>query len=175
MHAVVVHVKQTFFQANNLVLHTAVEYFRRNCKAQEQGDGQQSRSKGLPHIITSNVEHVSVNLVAEHLKKDGQAGRRPSCKVSFKSNLKKKKILLLTNLKMFLDLSLTDVTFVPVSKVTARVEVEDIIAAVRPNTCLISIMMANNETGIIMVRKRQTFGYLTASSVLTCMCISLQH
>lgn len=87
----------------------------------------------------------------------------------------KKKILLLTNLQMFLDLSLTDVTFVPVSKVTARVEVEDIIAAVRPNTCLISIMMANNETGIIMVRKRQTFGYLTASSALTCMCISLQH
>lgn len=76
---------------------------------------------------------------------------------------------------MFLDLSLTDVTFVPVSKVTARVEVEDIIAAVRPNTCLISIMMANNETGIIMVRKRQTFGYLTASSALTCMCISLQQ
>lgn len=87
----------------------------------------------------------------------------------------KKKILLLTNLQMFLDLSLTDVTFVPVSKVTARVEVEDIIAAVRPNTCLISIMMANNETGIIMVRKRQTFGYLTASSALTCMCISLQQ
>lgn len=55
---------------------------------------------------------------------------------------------------MFLDLSLTDVTFVPVSKVTARVEVEDIIAAVRPNTCLISVMMANNETGVIMVRKR---------------------
>lgn len=157
MHAAVVHVKQTFFQANNLVLHTAVEYFRRNCKAQEQGEGQQSRSKGLPHIITSNVEHVSVKLVAEHLQKDGQAGRRPSCKVSFKSNLKlnqKKKILLPTNLKMFLDLSLTDVTFVPVSKVTARVEVEDVIAAVRPNTCLISIMMANNETGVIMVRRR---------------------
>ncbi|KAM8745378.1 selenocysteine lyase [Acanthopagrus latus] len=103
-------------EANNLVLHTAVEYFRRNCKAQEQGEGQQSRSKGLPHIITSNVEHVSVKLVAEHLQKDGQA----------------------------------DVTFVPVSKVTARVEVEDVIAAVRPNTCLISIMMANNETGVIM-------------------------
>lgn len=157
MHAAVVHVKQTFFQANNLVLHTAVEYFRRNCKAQEQGEGQQSRSKGLPHIITSNVEHVSVKLVAEHLQKDGQAGRRPSSKVSFKSNLKlnqKKKILLPTNLKMFLDLSLTDVTFVPVSKVTARVEVEDVIAAVRPNTCLISIMMANNETGVIMVRRR---------------------
>ncbi|XP_073332058.1 selenocysteine lyase isoform X2 [Pagrus major] len=92
-------------EANNLVLHTAVEYFKRTCKAQEQGEGQQNRSKGLPHIITSNVEHVSVKLAAEHLQKDGKA---------------------------------------------ARVEVEDIIAAVRPNTCLISIMLANNETGVIM-------------------------
>lgn len=45
-----------------------------------------------------------------------------------------------------------DVTFVPVSKVTGRVEVEDVIAAIRPTTCLVSIMLANNETGIIMVR-----------------------
>ncbi|XP_016089592.1 selenocysteine lyase-like [Sinocyclocheilus grahami] len=43
-----------------------------------------------------------------------------------------------------------DVTFVPVSKVTARVEVEDVIAAIRPTTSLVSIMLANNETGIIM-------------------------
>lgn len=43
-----------------------------------------------------------------------------------------------------------DVTSVPVSKVTARVEVEDVIAAIRPTTCLVSIMLANNETGIIM-------------------------
>lgn len=50
------------------------------------------------------------------------------------------------------DVFVTDVTFVPVSKVTARVEVEDVISAVRPNTCLISIMLANNETGVIMVR-----------------------
>uniref|UniRef100_A0A8D0B0L9 Selenocysteine lyase n=1 Tax=Sander lucioperca TaxID=283035 RepID=A0A8D0B0L9_SANLU len=45
---------------------------------------------------------------------------------------------------------IADVTYVPVSKVTACVEVEDIVAAVRPNTCLISIMLANNETGVIM-------------------------
>lgn len=44
-------------------------------------------------------------------------------------------------------------TFVSVSKLTARVEVEDVVAAVRPNTCLVSIMLANNETGVIMVRK----------------------
>ncbi|XP_070765274.1 selenocysteine lyase [Enoplosus armatus] len=103
-------------EANNLVLHTAVEHFRRNCRAAEQGERHQNGSKGLPHIITSNVEHDSVSLAAEHLQRDGKA----------------------------------DVTFVPVSKVTARVEVEDIIAAVRPNTCLISVMLANNETGVIM-------------------------
>ncbi|XP_063297034.1 selenocysteine lyase isoform X2 [Pelobates fuscus] len=43
-----------------------------------------------------------------------------------------------------------EVTFVPVSKLTGRVEVDDVIAAVRPNTCLVSIMLANNETGVIM-------------------------
>uniref|UniRef100_A0A674P3Y1 Selenocysteine lyase n=1 Tax=Takifugu rubripes TaxID=31033 RepID=A0A674P3Y1_TAKRU len=43
-----------------------------------------------------------------------------------------------------------DVTFISVSQETAHVEVQDIIAAVRPNTCLISIMLANNETGVIM-------------------------
>lgn len=46
----------------------------------------------------------------------------------------------------------TEVTFVPVSRVSGCIEVEDVIAAVRPNTCLISVMLANNETGVIMVR-----------------------
>lgn len=48
-------------------------------------------------------------------------------------------------------LSATDVTFVPVSRLTGRVEVEEVVAAVRANTCLVSIMLANNETGVIMV------------------------
>ncbi|CAL8252344.1 unnamed protein product [Merluccius merluccius] len=43
-----------------------------------------------------------------------------------------------------------EVTCVAVSKVTGRVEVEDLLGAVRSNTCLISIMLANNETGVIM-------------------------
>ena len=38
-----------------------------------------------------------------------------------------------------------------VSTVTGRMEAEDLLAAVRPNTCLVSIMLANNETGVIMV------------------------
>ncbi|XP_076134969.1 selenocysteine lyase isoform X1 [Alosa pseudoharengus] len=43
-----------------------------------------------------------------------------------------------------------EVTSVSVSTVTGQVEVEDVVAAVRPTTCLVSIMTANNETGIIM-------------------------
>ncbi|XP_057696159.1 selenocysteine lyase [Corythoichthys intestinalis] len=98
-------------EANNMVLHTAIEHFmRRNRDAGERNDGL------LPHIVSSNVEHDSVKLLAEHLKKQGVA----------------------------------DFTFVPVSKVTGRVEVDDVVAAVRPNTCLVSIMLANNETGVIM-------------------------
>ncbi|XP_030876610.1 selenocysteine lyase [Leptonychotes weddellii] len=42
------------------------------------------------------------------------------------------------------------ITFVPVSKVNGQVEVEDILAAVCPATCLVTIMLANNETGVIM-------------------------
>ena len=44
-----------------------------------------------------------------------------------------------------------DVTFVPVSKLTGHVEVSDIVSAVRPMTCLVTIMHANNETGVIQV------------------------
>ncbi|XP_034036578.1 selenocysteine lyase [Thalassophryne amazonica] len=103
-------------EANNLVLHTAVEHFRRSSRDTDQGDLHQNGGAGLPHIITSNVEHDSVKLAAEHLQREG----------------------------------LADVTFVPVCNMTARVEVEDVVAVIRPNTCLVSIMLANNETGVIM-------------------------
>ncbi|XP_063058071.1 selenocysteine lyase isoform X2 [Engraulis encrasicolus] len=43
-----------------------------------------------------------------------------------------------------------EVTYVAVSKATGRAEPEDVVAAIRPNTCLVSIMTANNETGIVM-------------------------
>lgn len=46
---------------------------------------------------------------------------------------------------------ISEVTFVPVSKVSGQAEVEDVLAAVRPTTCLVTIMLANNETGVIMV------------------------
>ncbi|XP_043851426.1 selenocysteine lyase isoform X2 [Dromiciops gliroides] len=43
-----------------------------------------------------------------------------------------------------------EVTFVPVSKLNGRAEADDVLAAVRPTTCLVTIMLANNETGVIM-------------------------
>uniref|UniRef100_U3CXA8 Selenocysteine lyase n=1 Tax=Callithrix jacchus TaxID=9483 RepID=U3CXA8_CALJA len=42
------------------------------------------------------------------------------------------------------------VTFVPVSKASGQAEVDDILAAVRPTTRLVSIMLANNETGVVI-------------------------
>ncbi|KAL4630707.1 selenocysteine lyase [Arapaima gigas] len=106
-------------EANNLVLHTAISHFYQSWGAAKLGrlvGDHQSGKAGLPHIITSNVEHDSVKLTAENLLKEGKA----------------------------------DVTFVEASAMTGRVEVEDVLAAIRPNTCLISIMLANNETGVLM-------------------------
>ncbi|XP_069720519.1 selenocysteine lyase [Phaenicophaeus curvirostris] len=45
---------------------------------------------------------------------------------------------------------LAETTFVPVSPQSGRAEVTEVLAAIRPSTCLVSIMLANNETGIIM-------------------------
>ncbi|XP_045053938.2 selenocysteine lyase isoform X3 [Desmodus rotundus] len=42
------------------------------------------------------------------------------------------------------------VTFVPVSTVSGQAEADDILAAVRPATCLVTVMLANNETGVVM-------------------------
>lgn len=42
-------------------------------------------------------------------------------------------------------------TFVPASTGTGRVETSDITSAIQPLTCLVTVMLANNETGIIQV------------------------
>lgn len=59
----------------------------------------------------------------------------------------------------------SEVTCVAVSTVTGRVEVEELLAAVRPNTCLISVMLANNETGVIMVGLRGSVHVYTSTLV----------
>ncbi|XP_060723056.1 selenocysteine lyase [Tachysurus vachellii] len=106
-------------EANNMVFHSVLEHFWKSSRSADGGREENYHLNGKsirPHIITSNVEHDSVKLVAEHLVKMDKA----------------------------------DVTFLPVSRITGRVEVEDVMAAVRPSTCLVSVMLANNETGVIM-------------------------
>ncbi|XP_028650646.1 selenocysteine lyase [Erpetoichthys calabaricus] len=106
-------------EANNFVFHTAIKYFWNVVQKAELNGVQVGPSQQggiLPHLITSNVEHDSVRLVAQQLMEEKKA----------------------------------EVTFIPVSKVTGQVEVDDVMSAIRPTTCLISVMLANNETGVIM-------------------------
>lgn len=124
-------------QANNMVFHTAVEHFRRSREG-----GLPQHDDGLPHIITSNVEHDSVKLAAEHLQANGKAG----------GNQRERRAG--RQWRTPHSASVSDVTFVGVSQESARVEVRDVMAAVRPNTCLVSVMLANNETGVVMVGDR---------------------
>ncbi|XP_055863583.1 selenocysteine lyase-like [Biomphalaria glabrata] len=44
---------------------------------------------------------------------------------------------------------IADVTFVPVRTTTGAVDVQDILAAIRPSTIMITVMLANNETGVL--------------------------
>ncbi|XP_074955578.1 selenocysteine lyase isoform X2 [Phalacrocorax aristotelis] len=96
-------------EANNMVIHTARRHFH-------ESHGRPGDSWGMPHIVTSSVEHDSIRLPLEQLVKE----------------------------------SLAEATFVAVSPRSGRAEVDDILAAIRPTTCLVSIMLANNETGVIM-------------------------
>ncbi|XP_046563001.1 selenocysteine lyase-like isoform X2 [Haliotis rubra] len=44
---------------------------------------------------------------------------------------------------------IAECTVVAASKLSGRVEVEDVLRAVRPNTIMVTVMLANNETGVI--------------------------
>lgn len=52
-------------------------------------------------------------------------------------------------LEHFQQEKIADITFVSPSIETGRVEVKDVISAMKPLTCLVTVMLANNETGII--------------------------
>ncbi|MEQ2196671.1 hypothetical protein XENOCAPTIV_007981 [Xenoophorus captivus] len=124
-----------------------------NRSTAEHSEGHKNGCAGLPHIITSNVEHDSIRLAAKHLQTVGKAGGEIIFLLGCFSFLCRV-CLSTTEINVLPVISIVDVTCVPVSKVTGRVEVEDVIAAVRPNTCLISVMLANNETGVIMVKEK---------------------
>ena len=97
-------------EANNMVIHSALEYFH------EFNDNADLK----PHVITSNLEHDSIQLPLLNLAKQGRI----------------------------------EVTFVPASQDSGAVTAEDVLQEVKPGTCLITVMMANNETGVIQVTRK---------------------
>lgn len=97
-------------EANNMVIHSALEHF--HVFYDEQENCNPSRK---PHVITSNLEHDSIQLPLLKLKEEGRI----------------------------------EVTFVPASQDSGAVTTEAILHEVKPNTCLVTVMMANNETGVI--------------------------
>lgn len=194
-------------QANNMVIHTACRHFHES----QCGTGD---SRGIPHIVTSSVEHDSIRLPLEQLGREGLAGEWHRCRWGLNGRLVSAGVfgggqdptcsvmfhfLPLEKGTIFprgcpgsprLDVSppcsvpvlplLThswpaqwstgspghsqptqptsglvswpaEATFVPVSPRSGQAEVDDVLAAIRPNTCLVSLMLANNETGVIMV------------------------
>ncbi|XP_046437931.1 selenocysteine lyase-like isoform X1 [Daphnia pulex] len=97
-------------EANNMVLQTALKYF----KSWAGKSMQMSSCK--PHIVTTNVEHDAILLPLKHFEEEQQA----------------------------------DVDYVPVSSTYGQVLAEEIEKQIRPHTCLVTVMLANNETGVIM-------------------------
>lgn len=101
-------------EANNTVFSSILEHYN---KFSSNKNDENVQLKRIPHVITSNIEHDSVALMADYLQDVGRC----------------------------------EVTVMQASPASGMVEVENILQEIRPNTCLVSIMMANNETGVIQV------------------------
>jgi selenocysteine lyase len=108
-------------EANHLALWSALAAHRRRgavpagrgCPG--AGPACHPATTGLPHIVTSNVEHPAIDLPLRRLQEEG----------------------------------LAKVTRVPVVPGTGRVTVPAMLEAVGPDTCLVTLMLANNETGVL--------------------------
>ncbi len=126
-----------FFQANNSAIRSAAAEFV-HLKKKENGDGQK-----LPHFICSSVEHDATLAMLDHLEKEGSAGSsiRP-----FAALFDWKLVWKLNVNFLFI---WAEVTRVDVDPATGSVRTEDIMAAVRPSTVMVTLMLANNETGVI--------------------------
>ncbi|KAB1279214.1 Selenocysteine lyase [Camelus dromedarius] len=160
-------------ESNNLVIHSAVEHFRKTHAS--VGDAAEHHSPvagALPHCVTCLVEHDSIRLPLEHLVEEQVAGVDTSfeniramfpivakAERSLEVPVHRSCVTLYVNehpgedtlgFTLVLVCHSSEVTFVPVSKVSGQVEADDVLAAVRPATCLVSIMLANNETGVVM-------------------------
>ncbi|KAL1421371.1 hypothetical protein MTO96_000454 [Rhipicephalus appendiculatus] len=107
-----------------------------------------------PEIVFTSGGTESNNMIihslVRHFKKTRSSfAALSNCKIPhvITSNIEHNSILL--TLKDLYEDERIDLTVVPVSKVTGSVCAEEVISAIQPNTCFVTIMLANNETGII--------------------------
>ncbi|XP_012504277.1 PREDICTED: selenocysteine lyase [Propithecus coquereli] len=108
--------------------------------------GKQGRWPQLPSPLAPGRKAKDIiNAARESLAK--MVGGAPQDIIFTSGGTERNEIVWLT---LVLVLCFSEVTFVPVSKVSGRAEADDILSAVRPTTCLVTIMLANNETGVIM-------------------------
>ena len=91
-------------------------------------------SPAPPHVIITNLDHQSVALTAQHFKKLNFIGStKPHC------------LYLCLDVKYYH----SDLTVVEADPSSGQVRPEDIVSSLRPSTKLVSLVLANNETGVI--------------------------
>lgn len=107
-----------------------------------------------PEIVFTSGGTESNNMIIHSLVRHFKKTRSSFASLSnskiphvITSNIEHTSILL--TLKDLYEDERLDLTIVPVSKVTGSVSAEEVVAAIRPETCFVTIMLANNETGII--------------------------
>ncbi|CAL1535505.1 unnamed protein product [Lymnaea stagnalis] len=103
-------------------------------------------TEGNNWILQTAVQHYQKAFEAK-IKSIGDMDVKRNKPHFITSNIEHDSIKLV--LEHFKDQEIADVTFLPVSKSSGAVHVEDVVAAVTPSTVMISIMLANNETGVI--------------------------
>lgn len=89
-------------ESNNWVIEGAIRNWRKS-------------NKGIPHVVTTNIEHPSIVEPLKRREADGEI----------------------------------TVSYVSVDSSTGFVTPESILQALKPETCLVTIMLANNETGVL--------------------------
>eukprot|EP00057_Strongylocentrotus_purpuratus_P012043 XP_011666517.1 PREDICTED: selenocysteine lyase-like [Strongylocentrotus purpuratus] len=107
-----------------------------------------------PHDIIfmsggTEANNLVIHTAIEHFKNSSRtlSYEHPGKPHIITSNLEHNSIKL--PLEHLVNQGVADVTFVPASVETGRVEADSIVKAIQPTTCLVTIMHANNETGVI--------------------------
>ncbi|KAK2172120.1 hypothetical protein NP493_991g00096 [Ridgeia piscesae] len=132
-------------ESNNMVLYSALQMF---------WEQQNTQATGHTYLHRNSCSHRNV-------ENENETEDRICMRPHFiTTNIEHDSITKV--LRHFQTEGLADVTYLPVSKMSGRVEAIQVLDALRPNTILVTVMLANNETGVIqpvgeIARKLSTY------------------